>query len=243
MRIYSIIPARSGSKGVPNKNIRLLTEFELIAYSIASALLSKRIERVVVSTDSEKIANIARSYGAEVPFLRPEELARDESTDREFVIHALEWFLQNEGFVPDYLVHLRPTTPLRDPQLIDVAIETILSHPEATSLRSAHEAPESPLKWFKLNDKGYFEGLLSEDPRPEYYNLPRQNFPSVYIPNGYVDILKTDFVLNSESLHGDRMLGFLTPVVTEADAIEDFHFLEYEIKKYGHSLLDYLRSH
>ena len=242
MKIYSIIPARSGSKGVPHKNIRLLAGFELIAYSIAAALMSKRIERVIVSTDSKKIAQIAEQYGAEAPFLRPKELARNHSTDREFVIHALHWFEEHEGTAPDYMVHLRPTTPLREPKLLDLAIENMLSTPEATSLRSGHEAPESPFKWFKRNKHGYFEGLLPDDPRPEYYNLPRQAFQAVYVPNGYVDILKTDFVLNSETLHGDRMLGFITPVAREVDTVEDFTFLEYDMEKRGHILSDYLRS-
>jgi len=242
LKIYSIIPARSGSKGVPHKNIRLLAGFELIAYSIAAALMSKRIERVIVSTDSKKIAQIAEQYGAEAPFLRPKELARNHSTDREFVIHALHWFEEHEGTAPDYMVHLRPTTPLREPKLLDLAIENMLSTPEATSLRSGHEAPESPFKWFKRNKHGYFEGLLPDDPRPEYYNLPRQAFQAVYVPNGYVDILKTDFVLNSETLHGDRMLGFITPVAREVDTVEDFTFLEYDMEKRGHILSDYLRS-
>jgi len=242
LKIYSIIPARCDSKGVPNKNIRLLAGFELIAYSIAAALMSKKIERVVVSTDSKKIAQIAELYGAEAPFLRPKELAMDDSVDREFIIHALHWFEEHEGAAPDYIVHLRPTTPLREPKLIDLAIENILSTPEATSLRSGHEAPESPFKWFKRNKHGYFESLLPDDPRPEYYNLPRQAFQAVYVPNGYVDILKTDFVLNSETLHGDRMLGFITPVAIEVDTIDYLNILGYEIEKRGHILLDYLRS-
>src|SRR5207248_1516291 len=124
----------------------------LIAYSIAVAKISSRIDRVVVSTDSEEIAEISRLYGAEVPFLRPQVFAGDVSPDREFVIHALEWFQHNEGAVPDYLVHLRPTTPLRDPKLVDDAILATISNSEATSMRSAHKAPESPFKWFTRNE-------------------------------------------------------------------------------------------
>ena len=190
-KVFAIIPARGGSKGVPKKNIRPLAGYPLIAYSIAAARLCSRIDRVIVSTDSEQIAELSRKYGAEVPFMRSPALAGNLSTDREFVIHALEWFGKNEAAVPDYLVHLRPTTPLRDPTLIDEAIAALMSDPEATSLRSGHEAPESPFKWFMRDEQGYFYGFNPDDPRPGYANLPRQIFPKVYIPDGYVDVLRT----------------------------------------------------
>lgn len=241
-KTFAIIPARGGSKGVPKKNIRPLAGYALIAYSIAAAQLCSRIDRVIVSTDSEHIAELSRKYGAEVPFLRPAALAGDLSPDREFVMHALEWFQQNAGVVPDYLVHLRPTTPLRNPTLIDEAIAAITSNPEATSLRSGHEAPESPLKWFRRDEQGYFHGFNPDDPSPGYSNLPRQSFPKVYIPDGYVDVLQTSFVLNSDDIHGDRMMGYVSPVCHEVDTIEDFDFLEFEIGRKGSPLLQFLRA-
>jgi CMP-N,N'-diacetyllegionaminic acid synthase len=241
-KVMALVPARGGSKGVPMKNIRRLGGYPLIAFSILAGNLARHVDRVVVSTDSQEIAEIARWFGAEVPFLRPRELARDKSPDRDFVMHALEWFKDKEGFVADYLVHLRPTTPFREVNLIDTAIEEILARPEATSLRSGHEAPETPFKWFSRNQDGYFEGLLPDDARPEYYNLPRQAFPPVYIPNGYVDILKSEFVLASDSLHGSRMIGFITPEVKEVDTEADFAFLEYEIAQKGHVLFERLQK-
>jgi CMP-N-acetylneuraminic acid synthetase len=240
--VIAIIPARGGSKGVPKKNIRILRGFPLIAYSIMAGTLANRVQRVIVSTDSPEIADIATLFGAEVPFLRPVHLARDDSSDREFFIHALNWFKDNTGAVPECLVHLRPTTPLRDPAVIDLAVEAVISRPQATSLRSGHQAPETPFKWFFINRDGYLEGLLPNDPRPEYYNLPRQAFQPVYIPNGYVDIVKSQHVLTSESLHGPRMIGFVTDVVREVDTIEDFDFLNFEIETKGHLLWDLLRS-
>ena len=137
--MYAIIPARGGSKGVPKKSIALLCGFPLIAYSIAAAKLSKKIERVIVSTDSEEMAEVARSFGAETPFMRPAEFARDTSPDIEFVEHAISWFQKNESSVPEFLVHLRPTTPLRIPEDIDRAIEMLAKHKDATSLRSGYE--------------------------------------------------------------------------------------------------------
>ena len=224
--IVAIIPARGGSKGVPKKNIKILGGYPLLAYSIAASKLSSKIDRTIVSTDSQEIADIALSYGAEVPFLRPKEFAKDTSLDIEFIQHTLRWFQNNEKYSPEYLVQVRPTTPLRELALIDKAIEEILSNKEASSLRSAHETRESPYKFFKI-ENGFFAGLFSDDSRPEYYDLPRQAFPPVYHPNGYVDIIKSKTVLNSSSLYGSKILPFITPVVGELDRSEDFEYVEF----------------
>ena len=241
MSTVAIIPARGGSKGVPQKNIRLLKGFPLIAYSIACAKLAKKIDRVIVSTDAEDIANISRSYGAEVPFLRPAAYAADKSPDIGFVLHAINWFQVNEKQVPRYLVHLRPTTPLREPIMVDKAIDAIVCEPDSTSLRSGHAAPESPFKWFLLNEAGYFtsirQGLSMEEA-----NLPRQGFPTAYVPDGYVDVLKPEFILCSNVLHGEKMIGFVSPFCCEVDTVEDFEYLDFSIHKQGSVIWDYLKS-
>lgn len=242
MRIIAIIPARGGSKGVPGKNIKLLQGYPLLAYSVAACRSSKRIERTIVSTDSESIAALARKYGAEVPFMRPTELARDKSPDIEFVLHAIRWMDEHEGTAPEYLVHIRPTTPLRDPALIDQAIEQLVRDPVATSLRSVQELGEAPEKYFRVDTKGYLTGLFPHDPRPEYYNLPRQSFPPAYYPNGYVDILKVPYVIEHQKMHGDRIIGFVTPRVTEVDTMDDFNMLALELSAKGHLLYDHLRN-
>lgn len=241
MKIISIIPARSGSKGVPKKNIKLLAGYPLIAYSIIASKLSSKIERTIVSTDSREFANIARSYGAEVPFLRPEEISRDNSLDIEYIKHALEWFQTHEGRQPEYIVMLPPPTPLRDPALIDAAIEKIINNKNATSLRSAAETRESPYKLFEIKDD-FFVGMFPNDPRPEYYNLPRQTFPPVYHPNGYVDILKSQTVNSLGSLHGPRILSFITPDVGELDRLEDFEFIEFVLSKRKNPVYEYLKN-
>jgi CMP-N,N'-diacetyllegionaminic acid synthase len=202
--IIAIIPARSGSKGVPDKNIKLLGGLPLVAYSIAAAKLAG-IERVLFSTDSEQYAKIATRFGAEVPFLRPAELSSDESTDYEFMHHAMSWMRKEEGEIPEHWVHLRPTTPLRVPSILVDAMNCIQEHPEAHSLRSAHPAPESPFKWFLRDQTGFFEGLR-EDLTPEKVNLPRQYFPTMYVPDGYVDIVRSSWVLTQPNLHGERGL-------------------------------------
>jgi len=235
----AIIPARGGSKGVPKKNIRLLAGYPLIAYSITVAKLSKEIGRVVVSTDSEEIAEISRLYGAEVPFLRPSLFAGDKSRDIEFVTHAIDWFKKNEKNIPDYLVHLRPTTPFRDPDIIDQAIRQIKQNKEATSLRSGHAASESPFKWFLKNKDGYFTGIRPQDSNDDL-NKPRQSFPDVYIPDGYVDVLKSEFVVKTGTMHGSKMIGFVSPVCKEVDTPEDFEYLEFEARKTAGPLIEYL---
>lgn len=241
MSTVAIIPARGGSKGVPQKNIRLLKGYPLIAYSIACAKLAKNIDRVIVSTDSEDIANISRRYGAEVPFLRPAEYAADKSPDIEFVLHAINWFQVNEKNVPRYLVHLRPTTPLREPDVVDKAIIAIVSDTDSTSLRSGHPAPESPFKWFLLNEVGHFTSII-QGFSMEAANLPRQGFPIAYVPDGYVDVLKPEFILHSNVLHGEKMIGFVSPFCCEVDTIEDFEFLDFSIHKHGSVIWDYLKS-
>lgn len=239
---YSIIPARSGSKGVPNKNIKLLGGYPLIAYAICVSRLSSEISRTIVSTDSPEYAEIAKKYGAEVPFLRPPEISQAKSLDIEFIQHAIQWFDKNEGLIPDMFVHIRPTTPLRDPEIIDEAIRLFQKYPQATSLRSAHDLAESPHKVFNIDDDGYLRGLFPDDPRPEYYNLPRQSFPTAYHPNGYVDIIRSEFVLKNNSLHGQKMIGFITPVSVEVDRPEDFEYLEYLLTKEKNPVLEYLKS-
>lgn len=240
--IIALIPARGGSKGVPKKNIRSLKGYPLIAYSIIAAKLSKLIDRVIISTDSEEIASIAKVYGAEVPFLRPADLAGDLSGDIGFVSHAIEWFYKNENEIPGYIVHLRPTTPLREEKIVDAAIEKIMNAPQATSLRSGHLAPESPFKWLELNEEGYFESIckgLSNDEA----NSGRQMFPDVYIPDGYVDVIKTDFVINSGILHGENMLGYRSPMCVEVDTEDEFMMLEYQIEKSESRIYNYLKEH
>ena len=241
--VIAIIPARSGSKSFTDKNVASLSDHPLMAYSIAAAQLSKRIKRVIVSTDSAQYAEIAVKYGVEVPFLRPPEFSTDTSTDRDFLVHAMEWFYENEQQRPEYWVHLRPTTPLRNPLLIDQAIKTIEGKKESTSLRSVHKAPETPFKWFKKDHNGNFKGILSEEHKTESYNLPKESFEDIFIPDGYVDIVKRSFVMTHNTIHGDRMIGFELPPCTEVDSLAEFEYIQYQVDKHGSPLLDYLDSY
>ncbi len=230
MKVYSIIPARAGSKSIPDKNIRLLAGKPLIAYSIAAARLTNDIDRVLVTTDSEQYAGIAREYGAEVPFLRPAEISSDSSGDYEFIKHALDWMQDNEGYQPEYIVHLRPTTPLREVSYIELAIETIKKDNQATALRSLHEMPESAYKTFEI-EGGYLKSICSKSSDIEVANRPRQEFKKTYDANGYVDVIKTSYVIANEKIHGDHVIGYITPRVFEVHTLEDFQYLEYQIAR------------
>ena len=238
MSTIAIIPARSGSKGIPNKNIKLLGGIPLFAFSIMAAKRMKGVDRIIVSTDSKEYADLANSFGAETPFLRPAEISGDKSTDYELFTHLLNWFTLNENYEPEYIIHLRPTTPLRDPLKMTEALELFEKDKSiASSLRSGHLAPESPFKWFLKDDENYFKGLTT-DLTAQKVNLPRQSFPPVYVPDGYIDILKSKVILNSGTLHGDKMIVFESPYCVEVDTIDDFNYLEYQIDKHGSSILN-----
>jgi len=229
--VVALIPARAGSKGVLNKNIRPLGGHMLIEWSIAACKKSKRIDRVIVSTDSAEYQSLCRGFGAEVPFLRPAEISGDRSTDYEFIAHALDWLAANGG-EPDYIVHIRPTTPFRAPELIDAAIEAFASAgTTATALRSVHEMAESAYKTFEIAPGGQLKRLGSDSTALDAANNARQAFPKTFIPNGYVDVLSTTFIRESRLLHGDHVMPFTTPTVTEVDTEADFDFLEYQLTR------------
>jgi CMP-N,N'-diacetyllegionaminic acid synthase len=229
--IVALIPARSGSKGVANKNIKLLGDHPLIEWSIAACKAAISINRIIVSTDSEEYARLSRKMGAEVPFIRPAEISGDLSTDYDFILHALDWFSQNGG-EPDYIVHIRPTTPFRDPAMIDKAVEVFIHNPLATALRSVHPMSESAYKTFEVAPGGQLKRVASESTELDAANNARQQFPNTYIANGYVDVLSTAFIRKMQLIHGNHVLPFITPTVNEVDTSEDFSMLEMELQSH-----------
>lgn len=229
--IFALIPARSGSKGVPHKNVRPLGDHPLIEWSIEACMQATSINRIIVSTDCKEYAQISRKMGADVPFLRPAEMSGDRSTDYDFITHALDWFSQNDG-EPNYIVHIRPTTPFRDPVLIDQAVAAFISHPQATALRSVHPMSESAYKTFEIAPDGQLKRVASEGTELDAANNARQQFPVTYIANGYVDVLSTIFIRKKKLIHGNHVLPFITPVVTEVDTMDDFSRLEFELQNH-----------
>lgn len=227
--VVALIPARGGSKGVPNKNIRPLCGVPLIVFSIAVAKKSKLIDRVIVTTDSEEYADIAIEHGAEVPFIRPAEISGDRATDIQFIDHAINWFEKNESFVPKFFAHLRPTTPIRDPRVIDQAISGFIDS-QFTALRSCHKMSESSYKTFEI-EKNKLKLLCSGDFDIEGANLNRQSYPETYNANGYIDIIRSSMIKDYGVIHGDKVKAFITETAYEIDEVSDIEFLEFVLSK------------
>src|SRR3972149_11481592 len=226
MKILAFIPARAGSKRIPNKNIKHLNKKPLIVYTIEAAKKSKYINRIVVSTDSEEIANVAKKYGAEVPFLRPESISQSDSTEMQFFEHALDWFTENEDYEPDLIVLLYPTTPFRKTESIDEAIEEILKHPEADSLRSVKLCSEHPYKMWVIED-GYLKPFV-KGKDPNVHTLSYHLLPAVYIQNASIYITRPTTIRNKKSPTGDIIIPFAMDEMESIDINNpiDFKFAE-----------------
>ncbi len=160
MEVLAVVPARGGSKGIKRKNLVDFVGKPLVAYSIEHALACSSITRTIVSTDDEEIARVSGALGAEVPFMRPRELAEDHVLDLPVFIHALEFLAKKENYSPDIVVHLRPTTPYRKPEWIDEAVALLIHHPEAHSVRSVSIPEKHPYRMFTINSEGYLEPIM-----------------------------------------------------------------------------------
>ncbi len=212
MEVMALIPARGGSKSLPRKNIRLLAKHPLLAYSIAAGLQAKLVGRVIVSTDDEEIASVARSYGAETPFLRPSEFARDDTTDYPVFTHALDWLSEHEGYHPQVVVQLRPTSPIRPPDCVDRAVQLLFDHPEADSVRGVVPSGQNPHKMWRIGPDGPMTPLLQVPGIAEPYNAPRQLLPPTYWQTGHIDAIRVSTIYDKRSLSGDVIL----PLVLDA---------------------------
>lgn len=203
--VLALIPARGGSKSIPNKNIQPFAGHPLVAFSIVAARQAERVTRVIVSTDREEIAGVAREYGAEAPFLRPEELARDDTLDLPVFEHALRWLQENEDYEPEIVVQLRPTSPLRPPDLVDRAAALLEEQAEADSVRGVVPAGQNPHKMWRLSEGGPMEPLLRVKGVEEPYNAPRQTLPPVYWQTGHIDAIRAKTILEGRSMSGAKV--------------------------------------
>jgi CMP-N,N'-diacetyllegionaminic acid synthase len=206
--ILALIPARGGSKGLPRKNVLPLGGKPLIAHTIETALAAELVTRTIVSTDDDEIAEVARAHGAEVPFVRPAELAQDGSTDLDVFRHALEWLAREEGYEPELVAHLRPTNPLRRPGDVDAAVTRMLDDPGADALRSVSWPAQTPYKMWR-QEGDYLVPLVEVPGVAEPYSMPRQQLPEVWWQNGYVDVVRPRTVLELGSMAGRRVLPFV----------------------------------
>ena len=233
LKTLALIPARGGSKGLPNKNILPLDGHPLIAYSIAAGRSTPLIDRVVVTTDSQDIASISKQYGADVPFIRPAELAGDYTTDLETFQHALQWLEENEGYVPDLILQLRPTSPLRFVHEIESCIQLLHDHPDAESVRTVTPSPITPYKmWFMDGEDQPLRPLLSVDGIDEPFNMPRQKLPPTFWQTGTYDLIRRDVIMKRNSMTGKTILPIRVENVhaIDIDDLDSFRKAELVMK-------------
>ncbi|MBY8829928.1 acylneuraminate cytidylyltransferase family protein [Hephaestia mangrovi] len=225
--VLALVPARAGSKGLPGKNVRLLGGHPLIAWSVLAARSSSAVTRVICTTDSSEIAAVARTYGAETPFLRPAQIAGDDATDFMVFDHALKWLKENENYRPDIVVQLRPTTPFRGVGWISEAIARMVADSDISCIRTVTVAEKTPYKMWRLTPGNILKPLLEMSGIAEPFNMPRQALPEVYWHTGQLDVIRVNTIL-SGSMTGRRIIGFsvASESAVDIDTIDDFTIAE-----------------
>lgn len=214
--ILAVIPARGGSKGIPRKNLALFRGEPLVTHSIRHALESRCVTRTIVSTEDEEIAEVAQKAGAEVPFLRPEELAGDTVLDFPVFHDVLSQLDRVEGYQPEIVVHLRPTTPYREPAWIDSAVAALEACAEADSVRSVSPPSQHPYRMFSIEGDGFLTPLMQTE-HAEPYLLRRQELPELWYYNCVLDVTRRKTILQQHSMTGSRILPFR---MSESDVID-----------------------
>ena len=232
--VLALIPARGGSKGIPHKNIRDFAGYPLLAYSIAAGLQAESVSRVIISTDDPAIAQIAEDFGAEVPFLRPGQLAQDDTLDLPVFEHALSWLKANEGYFPEMVVQLRPTSPIRPIGLVDRAVEQLRTNPQADSVRGVVPAGQNPYKmWWIENTEGRMTPLLTLQGVHEPYNAPRQQLPQAYWQTGHIDVIRRKVIVEQHSMSGGVILpAMIDPNFSvDIDTLRDWSRAEWLVRE------------
>lgn len=227
-KILGVITARGGSKGIPRKNIKLLAGKPLIAYTIEASLASKFLTRYIVSTEDKEIAEIARQYGADIPFMRPKRLAQDDSTSNEVAQHALKWLERNKGEKYDYLMFLSPTTPLRLPEDIDDCIKKIIET-DSDSVISMFELTDFSVKKIKRIENDLILPWLKKESKT---SSRRQDLKRIYKRNGAIYLTKTQLIMNGD-IFGKISRPYIMPLERSLDINEpiDFELAEFWLNK------------
>lgn len=226
MKVLGIVGVRSGSKGVKDKNIKLLQGKPLVKWIIDTAQKSKSINRLVVSTDSAEYAEIVKNFDVEVPCLRPSELALDHSTDIEYVIHMLDWLKKNEDYIPDIVIRLMATVPMQEPEDIDVLVEILKNDKFASSAVVISESRQHPMKALKIIEDGmgttklvnYFTGT-GRDVTP----VARQQYPKAYFRSNVV-ASRIETIYDTNTLTGDNVKYHIIPQNRAIDIDNEIDF-------------------
>jgi len=227
MKVLCLIIARGGSQRVPNKNIRALAGRPLLAYSIEAARRSRYVNRIVVSTDSDAIAEVAQKEGAEIPFRRPAEISQGHSTELQAMEHALGWFKDQESYEPDFVVLLRPTSPFRTAASIDRAIELLINDPDAHCVRTVRLCSEHPHKMWVMEPEGRrIRSLIPVQQKlPEAHTLSYQLLPTVYIQNASMDVFRPSNVWQLRSTTGTEIIPLVQDEFESVDINTEIDFM------------------
>lgn len=226
INILCIIPARSGSKSLPNKNIKNFKGKPLLTWTIEQAKKCSYVNqmKILLSTDSEKYAQIGKNEGAEVPFLRPSEISQDLSTDFEYIKYTVEWLQNNEDYYPDIIIQLRPTQPCRKVADINNALDIFIKNRcKYDSLRSVVLFEKTPYKMYSIDNNNLKPLFDNVNGIKEPYNKARQILPDTYLHNGYIDILNTN-ILSEGSLSGNVIYPYIMEKedIIDIDTSEDW---------------------
>ena len=221
--VEGLVLARKGSKGLPGKNIKILGPAPLISHSIAAGLLANSINDTYFSSDCDEMIKIANKMGAKVPFIRPSKISEDFATDLDVIKHFLNWYHENIGYVPEYIVQLRPTLPYRKIKWIEDCINLALEH-KYDCIRTISDVNQTPYKMWLRKDDGMINPFAQIDGIQESFNLPRQLLPRVFYHTGQIDVIKSSLVLENNSLTGQKIYGYETinRYNIDIDTLEDF---------------------
>ncbi len=232
MIIYSLITARSGSKGIKDKNIINYNGFPLIYHSIKISNDCSYINKTFVSTDSEQYSTICKNYGAEVPFIRPANLAQDLSTDYEVFDHFINYLKNNNEILPDIILHLRPTYPNRNLDFLNKCIETYIKNfNNYDCLRTVCKFDKNPQKMYYIENNNLIPYFKTYNNIKEPYNMPRQIFDQSYIHNGCIDLIKTNTLINLKSMTGNNIYPIIMNEIDDIDSLDDLKKSEKNLNK------------
>lgn len=233
VRALGVIPARGGSKSVPRKNLHPLCGRPLLAWTIGPSLRAKRLDRVIVSTDDAEIAEVARGLGAEVPFLRPAAFAADDTPDLPVFQHALAALREVEGYVPDAVVHLRPTQPMRTAGEIDAVVD-LWTRSGADCVKSVRPVGEHPFKMYRVRGERLVPYLDTEERRRRGPDVPRQSLEPVYLSAGVVDVIRRE-TIEAGSTEGATVVPYFADPgrYVNLDSARDFEIAEALMRALG----------
>lgn len=217
--ILALITARSGSKSIPNKNLQTIAGRTLLEWTASAAIKAGCFSDVLISTDSTRYVADVLPYGVQAPFIRPDHLSGDSATDLDVIKHTIE-FLDTNRVYPEFIAHLRPTSPLRDPDELQSLVKNFSTEQHRFSAaRSVHRMSETAYKCFEVSESGNLVRVFTRESDVDPSNRPKEEFPESFKPNGYLDLISVSHVKEFDALHGNCVKPLLTSEIIEIDSM------------------------